>query len=138
MLYMQLRKVCNHPFLFDEADPEPGFTTESIVEAAGKMQVMDRLLLKLYEAGHRVVIFSQFTKVLDIISDYLSYRGFQHCRLDGSTNRVQRQVNINSFNAANSPIFAFIMSTRAGGLGVNLQTADTVILYDRCGPLPSL
>lgn len=129
-LYMQLRKVCNHPFLFSEADPDPGFTDERIIEASGKLTMMDRLLRKLQKAGHRVVIFSQFTAVLDIIGDYLDYRGFEFSRLDGSTNRVQRQVRINSFNAKNSPVFAFIMSTRAGGLGVNLQTADTVVRRD--------
>jgi SWI/SNF-related matrix-associated actin-dependent regulator of chromatin subfamily A member 5 len=128
MLYMQLRKVCNHPYLFAEADP--GYTTEALVQASGKLQVLDRMLYKLQAAGHRCVIFSQFTMVLDILDDYLNMRGFQFCRLDGSTNRVQRQVDINSFNAPSSPLFAFIMSTRAGGLGVNLQTADTVILYD--------
>lgn len=125
-IYMQLRKVCNHPFLFNEADPHPEYTDESIIEASGKLKVMDRLLNKLHAAGHRVVIFSQFTRVLDIIGDYLSFRGYEFCRLDGSSNRVQRQISINMFNAKNTTLFAFIMSTRAGGLGVNLQTADTV------------
>lgn len=129
-LFMQLRKVCNHPYLFPEADATPGYTNESLIQASGKLQVMDRLLRKLHAAGHRVVIFSQFTRVLDILQDYLSYREVEFCRLDGSTNRVQRQIDINSFNAPGSPLFAFLMSTRAGGLGVNLQTADTVILYD--------
>ena len=95
--------------------------------------MLDRLLLKLQSEGHRVVLFSQFTGVLDILVDYLELRGFLFCRLDGSTNRVQRQVHINAFNCPRSPLFVFLMSTRAGGLGVNLQTADTVILYDRWG-----
>jgi len=129
-LFMQLRKVCNHPFLFDEADPDPEVTDERVVQASGKLQVLDRLLLKLRAAGHRVVLFSQFTRVLDILGDYLNYRGFEFCRLDGSSNRIQRQVDINSFNAPDSPLEVFLLSTRAGGLGVNLQTADTVILYD--------
>jgi hypothetical protein len=88
--------------------------------------MLDRLLSKLQEQGHRVVLFSQFTRVLDILGDYLDYRGYNYCRLDGQCNRVQRQVDINSFNAPGSPLFLFLMSTRAGGLGVNLQTADTV------------
>lgn len=129
-LFIQLRKVCNHPFLFPEADPLPGATNDSIISSAGKLQVLDKILMQLAANKHRVVIFSQFTGVLDILSDYLNFRGYRFCRLDGSTNRVQRQVHINSFNAPNSPIFIFIMSTRAGGLGVNLQTADTVVLYD--------
>ena len=131
MLYMQLRKVSNHPFLFDECNTmTEGIIDESIIEASGKLQVLDKLLEKLQLSGHRVVIFSQFTKVLDIIGDYLTYRNYNYYRLDGSTNRVLRQAYINKFNAKNSNVFAFIMSTRAGGLGVNLQTADTVILYD--------
>ena len=131
MLYMQLRKICNHPFMFPEADPHPDYTDYSIIDSSGKMQVLDRLLIKLKAGGHRVVLFSQFTSVLDILEDYINLRGFQYCRLDGGTNRVQRQVHIGSFNRKGSPLFIFLMSTRAGGLGVNLQTADTVILYDR-------
>jgi SWI/SNF-related matrix-associated actin-dependent regulator of chromatin subfamily A member 5 len=80
--------------------------------------------------GHRVVLFSQFTSMLDILEDFLRTRDFRYCRLDGSTNRVQRAVDISSFNAKGSPYFLFLMSTRAGGLGVNLQSADTCILYD--------
>ncbi|KAJ1417774.1 SNF2 family N-terminal domain-containing protein [Ochromonadaceae sp. CCMP2298] len=129
-LFAQLRKVCNHPFLFEDADPHPTWTDETVVQASGKMQILDRLLSKLMAGGHRVVLFSQFTQVLDILGDYLNLRDIPHCRLDGSTNRVERQVLINTFNAPNSPYFLFLMSTRAGGLGVNLQTADTVILYD--------
>ena len=68
--------------------------------------------------------------MLDILSDYLALRGYQYARLDGSTNRVQRSIDIAAFNRPNSPMFAFLLSTRAGGLGVNLQTADTCILFD--------
>ena len=101
--------------------------------------MLDRLLPKLQAAGHRVVIFSQFTMVLDILDDYLRFRGYRFCRLDGSTNRVQRTVDINTFNAPGSPLFAFLMSTRAGGLGVNLQTADTCVLFDSdWNPQPDL
>ena len=131
-LFMQLRKASNHPFLFPGAERTPSWlpATEEIIKASGKMQLLDRLLPKLQAGGHRVVLFSQFTSMLDILDDYLSMRRVAYCRLDGSTNRVQRQVNIDMFNAPSSEFFCFIMSTRAGGLGVNLQTADTVILYD--------
>jgi hypothetical protein len=95
------------------------------------MMVLDRLLTKLKERGHRVVLFSQYTRTLDIISDYLVYRGFDPtCRLDGQTNRVMREVYINMFNKKDSKKFIFLLSTRAGGEGVNLFTADTVILFD--------
>mmetsp|Transcript_29170 Transcript_29170/g.56796 ORF Transcript_29170/g.56796 Transcript_29170/m.56796 type:complete len:1721 (-) Transcript_29170:714-5876(-) len=135
-LMMQLRKCCNHPFLFPGAEDSIRGSSwgsgcdESIITTSGKIENLDRLLVKLKDKGHRVVIFSQFTRFLDIIDDYLRMRGYAFARLDGSTNRVQRMVHIQEFNKPNSPYFAFIMSTRAGGLGVNLQTADTVILMD--------
>lgn len=130
-LLMQLRKCLCHPFLFDGVESDPDETPiEELVEASGKLQVLDRLLQKLQASGHRVVLFSQFTMMLDILEDYLIQRDYKFCRLDGSTNRVQRSVDIATFNAPGSPYFLFLMSTRAGGLGVNLQTADTAILYD--------
>ena len=131
-LLMQLRKCCNHPFLFPgvEPDDDDGSYGEQLVAASGKMSILDRLLTKLKEGGHRVVLFSQFTSTLDLLEELLLYRGHKYCRLDGSTNRVQRTVDINAFNMLGSPRFVFLMSTRAGGLGINLQTADTVILYD--------
>ena len=142
MLLMQLRKVCNHPFLIDGAEAEAAGCAdladqqmtidESIVEQSGKLRVLDRLLQRLRSRGHRVVIFSQFTSMLNILEDYIVHRFGDrlHCRLDGSTNRVQRNIDIAAFNRAGSPYAFFLMSTRAGGLGVNLQTADTVVLYD--------
>lgn len=131
MLLMQLRKCANHPFLFPGAEADPlNTTTDDLVEASGKLQTLDRLLVKLHAKGHRVVIFSQWTHTLDIIHDFLEGRGYRFCRLDGGTNRIRRIINIDAFNAPDSPLFAFLMTTRAGGLGVNLQTADTVILFD--------
>ncbi|KAJ8613507.1 hypothetical protein CTAYLR_002183 [Chrysophaeum taylorii] len=129
-LLMQLRKCCNHPYLFEGADPTPGVTDEALVQASGKLRTLDRLLDRLLKSGHRVVIFSQYTGTLDVIDDVLRYREIRYCRLDGGTNRVQRTVDINAYNAPGSRIPVFIMSTRAGGLGINLQTADTCILYD--------
>jgi hypothetical protein len=130
-LLMQLRKCLCHPFLFDGVESDPDETpVEELVQASGKLQVLDRLLQKLQASGHRVVLFSQFTMMLDILEDYLIQRDYKFCRLDGSTNRVQRSVDIATFNAPGSPYFLFLMSTRAGGLGVNLQTADTAILFD--------
>ncbi len=134
-LLVQLRKVCNHPYLFgDDAEdaPDGEGAIEQMVAASGKLELLDRLLVKLHQRGHRVVIFSQFTMMMDILEDYLDWRfgDFAFCRLDGSCNRVQRGIDIAAYNAPNSPLFAFLMSTRAGGLGVNLQTADTVILFD--------
>jgi SWI/SNF-related matrix-associated actin-dependent regulator of chromatin subfamily A member 5 len=128
----QLRKVSNHPFLFPNIEQLTidGTHTEEIVSCSGKMIVLDKLLKKLYLKKHRVVLFSQFTRTLDIISDYLEMRAYRHSRLDGSTNRVMREVLINLFNRQDSEVFVFLLSTRAGGEGVNLHTADTVILFD--------
>ena len=129
-LLMQLRKCCNHPYLFSPGIQDEGVTLEDIIEASGKLSVLDRILIKLKENGHRVVIFSQFTSMLDILANFLHLRGYQYARLDGSTNRVQRSIDIAAFNRPNSPVFAFLLSTRAGGLGVNLQTADTCVMFD--------
>jgi SNF2 family DNA or RNA helicase len=131
-LIMQLRKAANHPYLFDGAeDPElHGATSDEIITASGKMVWLDALLVQLLKKGHRVVIFSQFTRVLDIICDYLDLKQMRHSRLDGQTNRVIRQVLIDQFNRPDSKENIFVASTRAGGEGINLQTADTVILFD--------
>ncbi len=133
-LLAHLRKAANHPYLFEgiEKINSDGTPTEEIVSTSGKMIILDKLLSKLKDKGHRVVLFSQFTHTLDIICDYLEMRGHLYQRLDGSTNRVMREVRINLFNKPNSEYFIFALSTRAGGEGVNLYTADTVILFDRC------
>ena len=89
-LMMQLRKCANHPYLFPDADT--GAEGEDLVEASGKMQILDRLLKKLFANGHRVVLFSQFTTMLNLIEEYCVHRGWRYCRLDGSVNRVQRTV----------------------------------------------
>ena len=134
-LLAQLRKAANHPYLFPNAeiivDGQMG-ANESIITASGKMKTLDLLLAKLLKDKHRVVIFSQFTRTLDIISDYLEYRDFSFYRLDGQTHRVMREVYIGQFNTNTGPKdpAIFILSTRAGGEGVNLYTADTVILFD--------
>jgi SWI/SNF-related matrix-associated actin-dependent regulator of chromatin subfamily A member 5 len=113
-LLTQLRKAANHPFLFPgiEKVALDGRATEDIVSMSGKMKMLDRMLGQLYEKGHRVVLFSQYTRTLDIISDYLDMRGYRHTRLDGSTNRVMREVKINFFNKEKSPMFIFCLSTR--------------------------
>ncbi|KNC76034.1 hypothetical protein SARC_11453, partial [Sphaeroforma arctica JP610] len=130
-LMMQLRKVCIHPFLFKGAEPDAEDTTaDELAAASGKLRMMDRLLVKLKAEGHRAVIFSQFTQMLDLLEDFLYLKGYRFVRLDGGTNRIQRMINIGQFNAPGSVVFVFLLSTRAGGLGVNLQTADTCILYD--------
>lgn len=130
-IVMQLRKCAGHPYLFpgieDRSLPPLG---EHLVENCGKMVLLDKLLIRLKEKGHRVLLFTQMTRILDILEDYLVMRQFQYCRIDGNTDYEQREERINAFNAPGSEKFIFLLSTRAGGLGINLQTADVVILYD--------
>jgi superfamily II DNA or RNA helicase len=130
-IVMQLRKCCNHPYLFEGAEPGPPFTTgEHLVQNAGKMQLLDSLLKSLRDKGSRVLLFSQMSRVLDILEDYCLYRGFLYCRIDGQTDHEQRIEAIEQFNRPGSDKFIFLLTTRAGGLGINLATADIVILYD--------
>ncbi|KAK9086561.1 hypothetical protein Syun_028955 [Stephania yunnanensis] len=129
---MQLRKCCNHPYLFQGAEPGPPYTTgEHLITNAGKMVLLDKLLPKLKDRDSRVLIFSQMTRLLDILEDYLMFRGYKYCRIDGNTGGEDRDASIDAFNQPGSEKFIFLLSTRAGGLGINLATADVVILYDR-------
>ncbi|XP_024528171.1 ISWI chromatin-remodeling complex ATPase CHR11 [Selaginella moellendorffii] len=128
---MQLRKCCNHPYLFQGAEPGPPyFTGEHLVENSGKMVLLDKLLPKLKQRSSRVLIFSQMTRLLDILEDYCIFRGYPSCRIDGGTSGEDREFAIEAFNREGSEKFIFLLSTRAGGLGINLATADIVILYD--------
>ncbi|GAA6019928.1 hypothetical protein JCM11491_006709, partial [Sporobolomyces phaffii] len=130
-IVMQLRKCCNHPYLFDGAEPGPPFTTdEHLVEAAGKMLVLDKLLKAMKAKGSRVLIFSQMSRVLDILEDYCLFREYQYCRLDGGTAHEDRMEQIDAYNQPGSEKFIFLLTTRAGGLGINLVSADVVVLYD--------
>ncbi|KAI9062898.1 hypothetical protein FKP32DRAFT_760582 [Trametes sanguinea] len=130
---MELKKAANHPYLFDGAEvrtDNPEETLKGLVMSSGKMVLLDKLLARLRQDGHRVLIFSQMVRMLDILSDYMSMRGYQHQRLDGMVSSEMRKKSIAHFNAPGSPDFAFLLSTRAGGLGINLETADTVIIFD--------
>ena len=128
---MQLRKVCNHPYLFDGAEKGPPYIDgPHLWENAGKMQLLSKLLPKLRAKGSRVLIFCQMTRVLDILEDYFRLVGHQYCRIDGNTDGEKRDSQMDEFNAEGSSKFCFLLSTRAGGLGINLATADIVILYD--------
>jgi SWI/SNF-related matrix-associated actin-dependent regulator of chromatin subfamily A containing DEAD/H box 1 len=102
---------------------------DKVVCDSGKFNELDRLLPKLKADDHRVLIFSQFTMMLDVLEHYLRIRGHKYFRLDGQTAVTERQDMINEYNSDLS-IFVFLLSTRAGGLGINLTSADTVILHD--------
>ncbi|KAI1082347.1 SNF2-family ATP dependent chromatin remodeling factor snf21 [Whalleya microplaca] len=132
-MIMQLRKLCNHPFVFDEVENQmnPLNTSNDLLwRTAGKFELLDRILPKYRATGHRVLMFFQMTAIMDIMEDFLRFRGIQYLRLDGTTKSEDRSDLLKAFNAPDSPYFMFLLSTRAGGLGLNLQTADTVIIYD--------
>ncbi|KAK5167385.1 transcriptional regulator [Saxophila tyrrhenica] len=132
-MLMQLRKLCNHPFVFEEVEDQMNpsrMTNDLIWRTAGKFELLDRILPKLQATGHRVLMFFQMTQIMNIMEDFLRFRGLTYLRLDGATKADDRSDLLKEFNAPNSPYFCFLLSTRAGGLGLNLQTADTVIIYD--------
>ncbi|XP_060776892.1 chromodomain-helicase-DNA-binding protein 4 isoform X2 [Neoarius graeffei] len=133
---MDLKKCCNHPYLFPTAAieapkmPNGMYEGGALTKASGKLMLLYKMLRKLKEGGHRVLIFSQMTKMLDLLEDFLENEGYKYERIDGGVTGVMRQEAIDRFNAPGAPQFVFLLSTRAGGLGINLATADTVIIYD--------
>lgn len=130
-IVMQLRKCCNHPYLFEGAEPGPPYTTdEHLIFNAGKMSILDKLLARMKKQGSRVLIFSQMSRVLDILEDYCVFREYNYCRIDGTTAHEDRIAAIDDYNKPDSDKFVFLLTTRAGGLGINLTSADIVVLYD--------
>ena len=128
---MQLKKVCNHPYLFDKVEPGPPFLDgEHLVENCMKFKVLDLLLPKLIKQGCKLLIFSQMTRLLDILDDFLRFRGFKYCRIDGQTSANDRELRIEDFQKEDSDKQVFILSTRAGGIGINLHAANVVIIFD--------
>lgn len=135
-IMMDLKKCCNHPYLFPGAAveapklPNGLYEINALTKACGKLILLQKMLRKLYEQGHRVLIFSQMTKMLDILEDFLEGEGYKYERIDGGITGSLRQEAIDRFNAPGAQQFCFLLSTRAGGLGINLATADTVVIYD--------
>ncbi|KAK6180624.1 hypothetical protein SNE40_008640 [Patella caerulea] len=132
-IMMQLRKCVNHPYLLEHPiDPETGYlkTDETTVTTSGKMMVLDKMLPELKKRGHKVLIFSQMTRMMDLLEDYCELRDYNYCRLDGSCSIQNRREQMELFNDKDGDMFLFLLSTRAGGLGINLVGADTCIIYD--------
>ncbi|KAJ3140412.1 hypothetical protein HK100_009843 [Physocladia obscura] len=129
-LLLQLRKVCNHPYILPNAEPEPFENGEHLVTASSKLMFLDKLLPQLREQGKRVLIFSQFTRMLDVLQDFMVLRGEKFARLDGGTSRPRRNLDIRLFQRKDSPYNVFLISTKAGGLGINLTSADTIVMID--------
>ncbi|XP_056122002.1 transcription activator BRG1 isoform X1 [Rhinichthys klamathensis goyatoka] len=136
---MQLRKICNHPYMFQQIEESfsehLGFSGgivqgADLYRASGKFEVLDRILPKLRASNHKVLLFCQMTSLMTIMEDYFAYRSFKYLRLDGTTKAEDRGMLLKTFNDPASQYFIFLLSTRAGGLGLNLQSADTVIIFD--------
>ncbi|KAK7909646.1 hypothetical protein WMY93_014330 [Mugilogobius chulae] len=135
-IMMDLKKCCNHPYLFPSASmeaqktPNGAYEGSALVKASGKLMLLQKMLRKLKEQGHRVLVFSQMTKMLDLLEDFLDHEGYKYERIDGGITGALRQEAIDRFNAPGACQFCFLLSTRAGGLGINLATADTVVIFD--------
>merc|ERR1711892_980074 len=136
---MQLRKLCNHPFMFQHIEESYarhiGMHTDTVVgpdlyRSSGKFELLDIIFPKIKRSGHRVLLFCQMTQLMTILEDYLAWKQYKYLRLDGTTNSEERGDMLRDFNTKDSDYFIFLLSTRAGGLGLNLQTADTVIIFD--------
>uniref|UniRef100_A0A1A8I4L9 Chromodomain helicase DNA binding protein 4b n=2 Tax=Nothobranchius TaxID=28779 RepID=A0A1A8I4L9_NOTKU len=133
---MDLKKCCNHPYLFPAAAteapklPNGMYEGAALTKASGKLMLLQKMMKKLKEGGHRVLVFSQMTKMLDLLEDFLENEGYKYERIDGGVTGNMRQEAIDRFNAPGAQQFAFLLSTRAGGLGINLASADTVIIFD--------
>lgn len=132
-MLMQLRKLCNHPFVFEPVEDQmnPARTSNDLLwRTAGKFELLDRILPKFRATGHRVLMFFQMTQIMNIMEDFLRLRGLKYLRLDGATKSDDRSDLLKLFNNPDSEYFCFLLSTRAGGLGLNLQAADTVVIFD--------
>ncbi|XP_062301414.1 chromodomain-helicase-DNA-binding protein 3 isoform X3 [Scomber scombrus] len=135
-IMMDLKKCCNHPYLFPVASmeaqktPSGAYEGSALTKSSGKLTLLQKMLRKLKEQGHRVLVFSQMTKMLDLLEDFLDYEGYKYERIDGGITGALRQEAIDRFNAPGACQFCFLLSTRAGGLGINLATADTVVIFD--------
>ncbi|KAM8891320.1 chromodomain-helicase-DNA-binding protein 2 isoform 1-T2 [Spinachia spinachia] len=133
-IVMELKKCCNHSFLIKQPEDGDSETQQehlkSVVRGSGKLVLLDKLLTRLRERGNRVLIFSQMVRMLDILAEYLAKNRYPFQRLDGSIKGEIRKQALDHFNAEGSEDFCFLLSTRAGGLGINLASADTVVIFD--------
>ncbi|XP_070700523.1 chromodomain-helicase-DNA-binding protein 8 isoform X3 [Pempheris klunzingeri] len=140
---MELRKCCNHPYLINGAEEKivaelrevydpmaPDFHLQALIRSAGKLVLLDKLLPRLKAGGHKVLIFSQMVRCLDILEDYLINKRYLYERIDGRVRGNLRQAAIDRFSKPDSDRFVFLLCTRAGGLGINLTAADTCVIFD--------
>ncbi|XP_032906024.1 chromodomain-helicase-DNA-binding protein 2 isoform X7 [Amblyraja radiata] len=133
-IMMELKKCCNHCYLVKPCEDNDMLTSlellHNLIKSSGKLILLDKLMIRLRERGNRVLIFSQMVRMLDILAEYMTIKHYPFQRLDGSIKGELRKQALDHFNAEASEDFCFLLSTRAGGLGINLASADTVIIFD--------
>ncbi|CAL6027965.1 DNA-dependent_ATPase [Hexamita inflata] len=130
-ILMQLRKVADHPYLFKGIEPEPYRDGDHLINVSGKMVVMHQLIQKIQSRGEKVLIFCQMTNLLNLIADYLHYKQIPYVRIDGSTELDERSAYMKHFMKEDSHLTVFLLSTRAGCLGLNLTAANHVIVFQQ-------
>lgn len=130
--FVSLKEIADHPYLVHHPVDKQGFliSDQELIKASGKMLVLNKLLPRLKQRGHRVLIFSTLVIMLNVLECYMEDKNYKYSRLDGRDDLETREYNINKFNKEKDT-FVFLISTRAGGLGLNLTSADTVIMFDR-------
>ena len=133
-IMMQLRKTCNHVELLQDQEKEVSIKPEDklkqLLSGSGKLMLLDKLLTRFREKGDRVLVFSQMVMMLNLLEDYMKLKRFPYQRLDGGVSPDRREQSIAQFNDPDSKDFCFLLSTKAGGVGINLQTANRVIIFD--------
>ncbi len=129
---MCLREICNHPYILSGAEEyiQNAIPNEPLINSSSKFVFMDKLLPRLRQNGSRVLLFSQFVMLLDVVEEFVRYRNYPFARLDGKVSASKRQEEIARFCNPDQDCFIFLISTKAGGTGLNLTIADTVILLD--------
>ena len=128
-ILMQLRKCADHPYLFKGVEPEPFVDGDHLINVSGKMIILQKLIEKVQERGEKMLVFCQMTSLLNIIEDYLCYKQIKYVRIDGSTSLQDRAQNMHKFSSDNKNVTVFLLSTRAGSLGLNLTAANHVVVY---------
>ncbi|EQC29088.1 hypothetical protein SDRG_13248 [Saprolegnia diclina VS20] len=126
-----LRQICNHPSLMTDHIPDAvEADTDDVIAQSGKLTVLQTILGVWFRQQHRVLVFAQHRRTLDLLSKLMATLGYKYCRLDGTTSVKERQTLIDAYNDPHSELFCFLLTTKAGGIGVNLTGADRVIIFD--------
>ncbi|KAJ1879845.1 hypothetical protein LPJ57_002607, partial [Coemansia sp. RSA 486] len=132
-ILMEVRRIISHPYSIAGVEPEfdtKEETLRNLISSCGKLQLLHELVPELRARGHRILIFSQFKDTLACLERYLEAEDIGYVYIDGETPQATRQQQVDRFNSPDSKMLVFLSTTRTGGLGLNLTTADVVIIYD--------